>query len=93
MYINRLGSRLGHQTIVDGMLKDGLWDVYNDIGMGICAELCADQYNISREEQVRIACVCNSIFHFIFVHVLKELKLLKKTSLIISKAAFISNNK
>ncbi|EXB49753.1 putative acetyl-CoA acetyltransferase, cytosolic 2 [Morus notabilis] len=47
----RNGSRLGHDTIVDGMVKDGLWDVYNDFGMGVCAELCADQYKISREEQ------------------------------------------
>lgn len=37
------------------MLKDGLWDVYNDFGMGVCAELCADQHNITREEQV-ISC-------------------------------------
>ncbi|XP_024022130.1 acetyl-CoA acetyltransferase, cytosolic 1 [Morus notabilis] len=47
----RNGSRLGHDTIVDGMVKDGLWDVYNDFGMGVCGELCADQYKISREEQ------------------------------------------
>uniref|UniRef100_A0A7C9A614 Acetyl-CoA C-acetyltransferase n=1 Tax=Opuntia streptacantha TaxID=393608 RepID=A0A7C9A614_OPUST len=47
----RTGSRLGHDTIIDGMLKDGLWDVYNDFGMGICAEICADKYKISREEQ------------------------------------------
>lgn len=47
----RKGSRLGHQTIVDGMVKDGLWDVYNDIGMGVCAEICAERYTISREEQ------------------------------------------
>ncbi|GFP93464.1 probable acetyl-coa acetyltransferase cytosolic 2 [Phtheirospermum japonicum] len=33
------------------MLKDGLWDVYNDFGMGVCAEMCADQHNITREEQ------------------------------------------
>ncbi|PIN01220.1 Acetyl-CoA C-acetyltransferase [Handroanthus impetiginosus] len=33
------------------MLKDGLWDVYNDFGMGICAELCAGQHNITRDEQ------------------------------------------
>ncbi|KAG5516232.1 hypothetical protein RHGRI_037061 [Rhododendron griersonianum] len=45
------GSRLGHDTIIDGMLKDGLWDVYNDFGMGVCAELCADQQNITRAEQ------------------------------------------
>ncbi|EXB29565.1 putative acetyl-CoA acetyltransferase, cytosolic 2 [Morus notabilis] len=48
----RNGSRLGHDTIVDGMVKDGLWDVYNDFGMGVCGELCADQYKISREEQI-----------------------------------------
>ncbi|KAL6562373.1 Acetyl-CoA acetyltransferase 1 [Orobanche gracilis] len=48
---NRTGSRLGHDTIIDGMIKDGLWDVYNDFGMGVCAEMCADQHNITREEQ------------------------------------------
>lgn len=47
----RKGSRLGHDTVVDGMMKDGLWDVYNDFGMGVCAELCADRYKITREEQ------------------------------------------
>ncbi|KAL5574825.1 hypothetical protein UlMin_016524 [Ulmus minor] len=47
----RKGSRLGHDTIVDGMIKDGLWDVYNDIGMGVCAEMCADKFTFSREEQ------------------------------------------
>lgn len=47
----RKGSRFGHDTIVDGMLKDGLWDVYNDFGMGACAEICADQHTITREEQ------------------------------------------
>ena len=51
-FVIRKGSRLGHDTIVDGMLKDGLWDVYNDFGMGVCAEICADRYTISREEQV-----------------------------------------
>ncbi|KAJ8748139.1 hypothetical protein K2173_000547 [Erythroxylum novogranatense] len=47
----RKGSRLGHDTLVDGMLKDGLWDVYNDFGMGNCAEICADNHSITREEQ------------------------------------------
>lgn len=47
----RKGSRLGHDTIVDGMLKDGLWDVYNDFGMGVCAEICADNHTVTREEQ------------------------------------------
>ncbi|KAK9689510.1 hypothetical protein RND81_09G064000 [Saponaria officinalis] len=47
----RTGSRLGHDIIIDGMLKDGLWDVYNDFGMGLCAEICADKFKFSREEQ------------------------------------------
>ncbi|XP_008782420.1 acetyl-CoA acetyltransferase, cytosolic 1-like [Phoenix dactylifera] len=47
----RKGSRFGNDTLIDGMLKDGLWDVYNDFGMGMCAELCADQHLITREEQ------------------------------------------
>ncbi|KAI3996600.1 hypothetical protein MKX01_009432 [Papaver californicum] len=48
---SRKGSRPGHDSIVDGMLKDGLWDVYNDFGMGVCAEICADQHSITRGEQ------------------------------------------
>ncbi|XP_078439117.1 acetyl-CoA acetyltransferase 2-like [Wolffia australiana] len=55
----RKGSRFGHDTIVDGMLKDGLWDVYNDYAMGMCAELCADQHSISREEQDNYAVQSN----------------------------------
>ncbi|XP_058219944.1 acetyl-CoA acetyltransferase 2 [Rhododendron vialii] len=47
----RKGSRLGHDSLVDGMLKDGLWDAYNDCGMGVCAELCAEQHKVTREEQ------------------------------------------
>lgn len=48
---SRNGSRLGHDVIIDGMIKDGLWDVYNDFGMGVCGELCADKYNITRQHQ------------------------------------------
>ncbi|CAM8896677.1 hypothetical protein QQ045_024997 [Rhodiola kirilowii] len=51
----RKGSRLGHDSLVDGMLKDGLWDVYNDFGMGNCAEICADDHKISRDEQDNFA--------------------------------------
>ncbi|OIW04289.1 hypothetical protein TanjilG_00849 [Lupinus angustifolius] len=47
----RKGSRLGHDSLVDGMLKDGLWDVYKDVGMGVCAELCADNHAITRDDQ------------------------------------------
>jgi acetyl-CoA acetyltransferase len=48
----RRGSRFGHDTLVDAMLKDGLWDVYNDCAMGMCAELCADNHALTREDQV-----------------------------------------
>ncbi|PWZ06579.1 Acetyl-CoA acetyltransferase, cytosolic 1 [Zea mays] len=48
----RKGSRFGHDTLVDAMLKDGLWDVYNDCAMGMCAELCADNHALTREDQV-----------------------------------------
>jgi len=47
----RSGLHLGHGEVVDGMIKDGLWDVYNDVSMGICAEICADNHKISRELQ------------------------------------------
>ncbi|HYH56025.1 MAG TPA: acetyl-CoA C-acetyltransferase, partial [Anseongella sp.] len=47
----RGGYRLGHQQVADGIIKDGLWDVYNDYHMGSAAELCAGACGISREEQ------------------------------------------
>src|SRR6201996_5216974 len=47
----RNGYRLGNGQIIDGLVKDGLWDVYNDYHMGSAAELCATECNISREEQ------------------------------------------
>lgn len=46
----RSGYRLGHGTVVDSMITDGLWDVYNNIHMGGCAELCASEFSISRDE-------------------------------------------
>ena len=47
----RTGYRLGNGEIIDGMVKDGLWDVYNDFHMGNAAELCARECSISREVQ------------------------------------------
>lgn len=47
----RNGYRLGDGKIIDGLVKDGLWDVYNDYHMGTAAELCATDCNISREDQ------------------------------------------
>jgi acetyl-CoA C-acetyltransferase len=51
----RNGYRLGHGQITDGLVKDGLWDVYNDYHMGSAAELCATECNISREAQDNFA--------------------------------------
>ena len=51
-YMNaRTGTKLGDVKMVDGMVKDGLTDVYNKVHMGVCAEKCATENNISREEQ------------------------------------------
>jgi len=47
----RFGQKLGHGKVMDGIIKDGLWDVYNDYHMGNAAELCAENCNISREAQ------------------------------------------
>jgi len=46
----RTGYRLGDGRIIDSMVKDGLWDVYNDIHMGCCAESCARDFDFKREE-------------------------------------------
>ncbi|MFF5382370.1 acetyl-CoA C-acyltransferase [Pedobacter suwonensis] len=51
----RNGYRLGHGQITDGLVKDGLWDVYNDYHMGSAAELCATECQISREAQDHFA--------------------------------------
>ncbi len=47
----RSGYRLGHGQLADGILKDGLWDPYNDEHMGNAGELCSTEYRISREDQ------------------------------------------
>jgi acetyl-CoA C-acetyltransferase len=46
---------MGDGTVVDSLIKDGLWDVYNNFHMGAAAELCAERYGISRAEQDRFA--------------------------------------
>ncbi|WNM63052.1 thiolase family protein [Candidatus Nitrospira neomarina] len=45
----RQGYRLGHGELVDSLIKDGLWDVYNDFHMGQGGELCASKYQLSRK--------------------------------------------
>ena len=47
----RNGQKLGDMELIDGLVKDGLTDVYNNIHMGNCAELCAKEMNFSREQQ------------------------------------------
>jgi len=47
----RGGYRMGNGTLVDSMIHDGLWDVYNNFHMGTAAEMVAARYGISREEQ------------------------------------------
>ncbi|MBE76505.1 MAG: acetyl-CoA C-acyltransferase [Candidatus Marinimicrobia bacterium] len=44
-------NMIGHQRMIDSMLHDGLWDAYNDMHMGNCAELLATERNYTREEQ------------------------------------------
>jgi acetyl-CoA C-acetyltransferase len=51
----RNGYRLGNAEIIDSMIRDGLWDAFNDYHMGQTAELVADKYKITREEQDRFA--------------------------------------
>jgi acetyl-CoA C-acetyltransferase len=47
----RMGTKLGSAALLDGVIHDGLWDVYNNQHMGMCGEKCAADYNISREQQ------------------------------------------
>jgi len=46
----RNGYRLGNGEVIDSMVKDGLWDVYNNVHMGNCAETCAKDFKFSRDE-------------------------------------------
>ncbi len=48
---HRFGSKLGNTEVIDGIIKDGLWDVYNNFHMGSAGELCARECHISRAEQ------------------------------------------
>lgn len=51
----RTGARLGHTQAIDSIVKDGLWDVYNDYHMGNAAELCARTFKLTREMQDQFA--------------------------------------
>ncbi len=51
----RNGTKFGNITMLDGITKDGLLDVYSNVPMGNCAELCATKYEITREDQDNFA--------------------------------------
>ncbi len=51
----RNGSKFGPATLIDGMQKDGLVDVYDQNAMGVCADACATEHNFSREDQDNFA--------------------------------------
>src|SRR3989338_8937027 len=51
----RSGYNLGDGKLIDSMVRDGLWDAYNDYHMGCAAELIVDKYKVTREEQDRYA--------------------------------------
>ena len=51
----RQGLRLGHGRLLDSMITDGLWDVYEDFHMGMTGELVAEKYGITRERQDQYA--------------------------------------
>ncbi len=53
----RYGARMGNATMVDYMVNDGLWDVFNNYHMGITAENIAERWGLSREEQDELAVV------------------------------------
>jgi len=71
----RRGLGLGHSTVIDGIIKDGLWDVYNNFHMGNCAEATAAKLNITREQQdefaiesyKRAAAATKVIIYFIYL--------------------------
>jgi acetyl-CoA C-acetyltransferase len=47
----RGGYRMGHGEVLDSMIKDGLWDVYNNVHMGTCGDRCAEKCGFTREQQ------------------------------------------
>ena len=53
--LGRTGQKLGDMKLLDGMVNDGLTDVYNKVHMGVCAETCAKEMHFSRDEQDALA--------------------------------------
>ncbi len=51
----RNGYRMGNGELVDAMIRDGLWDIYKNVHMGLCGDRCADKYGFTREQQDEFA--------------------------------------
>lgn len=51
----RTGYRMGNGELIDTMIRDGLWDIYNNVHMGTCGDRCAEKYGFTREEQDNFA--------------------------------------
>jgi len=51
----RNGYRMGNGELIDSMIRDGLWDVYNNMHMGLCGDRCAAKYGFTREQQDEFA--------------------------------------
>ncbi len=51
----RTGYRMGHGELIDSMVQDGLWDVYNNMHMGMCGDRCAERCEFSRQQQDEFA--------------------------------------
>ena len=51
----RGGYRMGNGELVDSMIRDGLWDVYNNVHMGTCGDRCAERYQFTKQEQDEFA--------------------------------------
>lgn len=52
---SRTGNKMGDSKLIDSMINDGLWDVYNDKHMGSCGEMCAEKYSFTRNQQDEFA--------------------------------------
>ena len=55
----RNGYRMGNGEVVDSMVRDGLWDVYNNVHMGTCGDRCAERFEFSRQQQDDFAVASN----------------------------------
>jgi acetyl-CoA C-acetyltransferase len=51
----RNGYRMGNGELIDSMIKDGLWDIYNNVHMGMCGDRCAEKYSLTRQQQDEFA--------------------------------------